>query len=61
MAADLAVAHEAEQDIAEAYVWYEGRRTGLGEEFLSSVDACMEGIRRNRICAPRFTWSIGAL
>ena len=36
----------AELDIAEAYRWYEGRRTGLGEEFLSSVDACLEGIRR---------------
>lgn len=28
------------------YIWYEGRRTGLGEEFLSSVDACLESIRR---------------
>ena len=25
---------------------YEGRRAGLGEEFLSSVDACLESIRR---------------
>jgi plasmid stabilization system protein ParE len=33
-------------DIAEAYDWYEGRRAGLGEEFLSSVDACLESIRR---------------
>src|SRR5439155_15991374 len=37
---------EAELDIAEAYVWYERRRIGLGEEFLSSVDVCMEVIRR---------------
>ena len=44
--ADLLVAPEAEQDIAEAYLWYEGRRIGLGEEFLSSVEACLEGIRR---------------
>lgn len=34
MAAELIIAPEAEQDIAEAYAWYEGRRTGLGE-FLS--------------------------
>jgi plasmid stabilization system protein ParE len=47
MAAKLVLAPEAELDIAEAYVWYERRRIGLGEEFLSSVDACMEGIRRN--------------
>src|SRR6266567_6683125 len=26
--------------------WYESRRAGLGEEFLSSVDACIERIRR---------------
>jgi plasmid stabilization system protein ParE len=46
MAARLVVAPEAELDITEAYAWYESRRVGLGEEFLSSVDACMENIRR---------------
>jgi hypothetical protein len=39
MPIELVVAPEAESDIAEAYAWYEGRRAGLGEEFLSSVDA----------------------
>jgi plasmid stabilization system protein ParE len=43
---ELVVAPEAELDLAEAYGWYEGRRIGLGEEFLSSVDACLESIRR---------------
>jgi hypothetical protein len=38
MAAELVLAPEAEQDIADAYAWYESRRVGLGEEFLSSVD-----------------------
>lgn len=42
MAAELVIAPEAELDIAEAYIWYEGRRAGLGEEFLSSVDACID-------------------
>jgi hypothetical protein len=42
MAAELIVAPEAELDVAEAYAWYETRREGLGEEFLSSVDACLE-------------------
>jgi hypothetical protein len=51
MAAELIVAPEAEQDIAEAYEWYEGKRFGLGEEFLSRVDACIQGILRN----PNFT------
>jgi plasmid stabilization system protein ParE len=46
MAAELIMAPEAEQDIAEAYAWYEGRRAGLGEEFLSCVDACIQAIRR---------------
>ena len=46
MAADLILAPEAELDVIEAYAWYEDRRAGLGEEFLNSVDACMESIRR---------------
>jgi hypothetical protein len=39
MAVELIFAPEAEQDIAEAYAWYEGRRPGLGEEFLRCLDA----------------------
>ena len=46
MAAELTLAPEAEQDIAEAYAWYEAQRTGLGEDFLSSVDACIQAICR---------------
>jgi hypothetical protein len=46
MAAKLIIAPEAEQDIAEAYGWYEERRTGLGEEFLDCVDACIHAIAR---------------
>jgi plasmid stabilization system protein ParE len=46
MPVELVIAPEAESDIAEAYDWYEGRRPGLGEEFVTSVDACLAGIRR---------------
>ncbi|MGP0075301.1 MAG: type II toxin-antitoxin system RelE/ParE family toxin [Bryobacteraceae bacterium] len=46
MAAELILAPEVEFDLAEAYAWYEARRVGLGEEFLTSVDACLESIRR---------------
>jgi len=46
MAAELIIAPEVEQDLAEAYAWYEARRVGLGEECLSSVDACVAAIRR---------------
>jgi plasmid stabilization system protein ParE len=46
MAVELVIAPEAAQDIDEAYGWYEGRRVGLGEEFLSCVDACIQAISR---------------
>lgn len=47
MSDKLIFAPEAEQDIADAYAWYENRRAGLGEEFLSSLEACLESIRRD--------------
>jgi len=50
--ADLLFAAEAETDIYEAYLWYEHRRAGLGEEFLSSLDACLEALRRNPNSSP---------
>jgi len=46
MAAELIIAPEAQQDVDEAYSWYEDRRTGLGEEFLGCVDACIQAICR---------------
>jgi hypothetical protein len=46
MAAELVIAPEAELDIVEAYARYEARRVGVGEDFSSSVDTCMESIRR---------------
>ena len=52
MAVDLVFAPEAELDVARAYAWYEGRRVGLGEEFLSSLDASVESIRRRpKMCS----------
>jgi plasmid stabilization system protein ParE len=52
MAISLILAPEAHLDLAEAYAWYEGRRPGLGEEFLSAAEANMEGIRRRpEMCA----------
>jgi hypothetical protein len=46
MDVELFIAPEAEQDMADAYGWYEDRRTDLGEDFLSCVDACIQGICR---------------
>jgi hypothetical protein len=39
MTAELVFAAEAEQDISHAYAWCEEQRIGLGEDFLSCVDA----------------------
>ena len=47
MAAKLVLAPEAEQDISNAYDWYEQQRPGLGEEFLSCLDACIQLICRS--------------
>ena len=46
MAAELVIAPEAEQDLDEAYSFYESRRVGLGEAFLDSVDACIQAVCR---------------
>lgn len=44
---NLSILSEAEQDVADAYIWYEEQEFGLGEEFLRCVDACILLIRRN--------------
>jgi len=46
MRVDLILAPEVEQDLSEAYGWYEEQRQGLGEEFLACVDACLQSILR---------------
>lgn len=46
MAGEIIWAPEAEQDVAQAYAWYEDQRIGLGEEFLRSVEALPEAVRR---------------
>ena len=47
MAVDLVIVHEAEQDIAQAYAWYESQRNGLGEDFLGRLDSCVQNVLRN--------------
>jgi len=70
MVANPIFAPEAEQDISQAYNWYEDRRPGLGEEFLSCVDAAVQAVCRRpemypfiyrsfrRIIVRRFPYSI---
>jgi len=38
---------EAEQDVVEAYSWYEAREPGLGEDFLRCVEACLFTVQRH--------------
>jgi len=38
---------EAEDDLKEAFSWYEDNRTGLGHDFLMHVDAGINFIKRN--------------
>ena len=44
---NLVILPEAEQDVAQAYIWYEEQELGLGEEFLRCVDARIQFVRRN--------------
>jgi plasmid stabilization system protein ParE len=47
MAKKITFITEAEQDSDEGYFWYESNRVGLGREFLTAVDACIQSISRN--------------
>ena len=42
----LIIRPEAEFDLAEAYGWYETQLSGLGSQFLLSVDAALSSIQR---------------
>ncbi len=46
MTVELILVQEVQQDIEEAYGWFEEKRRGLGEDFLSCVDACIQNICR---------------
>ncbi len=51
----LLVRPEAEQDMAEGRDWYEGRREGLGAEFLTAVDEVFACIRETpELYAPEY-------
>jgi toxin ParE1/3/4 len=42
----LQLLSEAESELEAAFTWYEGRRRGLGFEFLLAFDAAVESVRR---------------
>src|SRR5687768_9376655 len=43
---------EADDDVTEAYRWYEFREPGLGEDFLRCLEACVHQIQRNPLMYP---------
>ena len=43
---ELIVRSAAEDDILDAALWYEARATGLGSDFIRSVDECLASIAR---------------
>ena len=40
----LTIRHAAASDIREAVAWYDGQRTGLGQEYYDEIVACIRRI-----------------
>lgn len=43
----LEITREAKLDIQEAWLWYEERNNGLGDDFLLMLEALLDGLKRN--------------
>ena len=43
----LVIIPEAEEDLSDAFEWYENKRKGLGHDFLLQMDAGLRLIERN--------------
>lgn len=66
----IRVRPEAARDIEEAFSWYEERRPGLGQEFISELDSICERISQTpyiyadiyrgvrRAIVRRFPWAV---
>lgn len=51
----IIVRPEAENDLKEAFFWYEDKRHGLGHDFLLQVEAELKFIERNpESCPPEY-------
>ena len=53
MTRQLFVVSAAENDILDAYHWYEARSQGLGDRFLDSLDSAFQVMLRNPTAFPR--------
>jgi plasmid stabilization system protein ParE len=49
----LIVRPEAEADLAQAYAWYEERRTDLGREFMEEAARCLKSIEQRSLSFAR--------
>jgi toxin ParE1/3/4 len=49
----LILSPEAETELTHAYEWYEVQRSGLGREFLTSIDDAFARIRRDPAAFPQ--------
>ena len=47
MSYELEFSPDAEEDLRAAYLWYESKRAGLGEEFLLRVETALALVRDN--------------
>lgn len=61
MAYDLEVTNDANLEIIEAYLYYEKKRTRLGEEFLEHLDTYFDRIIANPKHFPKRENPIGKL
>ena len=67
---ELIVRSDAEKDITEIVLWYETKLKGLGNRFITSLDATFQSIQRNpgiypkvykefrRALLPRFPYGV---
>jgi plasmid stabilization system protein ParE len=53
MAHRIIIRHEAEVDITDAAIWYHQQQAGLGQAFLSEVDAAITNAAENPDRYPR--------
>ncbi|MFT3907414.1 MAG: hypothetical protein QM718_14050 [Steroidobacteraceae bacterium] len=49
----LIVGADAEADLAQAYMWYEEQRRGLGREFLEEASRCLQSIEQRPLSFAR--------
>ncbi|MEW6357062.1 MAG: type II toxin-antitoxin system RelE/ParE family toxin [Planctomycetota bacterium] len=52
MTYSLVIRPEAEEDLRQAYHWYEEQREGLGEDFLLCVEAALTAIQESPLRYP---------